>query len=537
MKTIILLCIFIATCILSCTNSPDSPVDQGEKNSHPARDRSITATNSYSDLFLDSNTVEQFISRQDLTDTIAQDIRHFYNTRNFEFAWFSSEGLTEQALAFRSLYDYDDSINAKKILDRRLDSLMGEDDLVISASDAFVIKTELLFTWRFINYLGKKYSDQQTKKLAMTRLVPAKKQETLTLADLILSENDNDIIANDRYPALREQLKQYMTVAGKGGWTMIPGISKKIKKGAKDSILIIIKKRFQQTGELNSADTSAIFTRALDSAIRKFQQYHGHKTDGIISASLVDELNIPVIVRVQQLLVNLERMRWMPAVAKGRVVLVNIPEFTLQAQDDNGSAFTMNIVVGKEGHSTVMFTGNIDQVVFSPYWNIPQDIVRKEIIPAMEKNPHYLEEHDMEITGEENGLPVIRQLPGEKNELGKVKFLFPNSFNIYFHDTPHKELFKSDKRAFSHGCIRLSEPARMAEFLLEDQSWTARKIDSAMNGGKEKYVKVKKTVPVLIYYYTAWTDEQGHLQWRDDIYGHDKAMAQKLFTDAVMNSK
>ena len=138
----------------------------------------------------------------------------------------------------------------------------------------------------------------------------------------------------------------------------------------------------------------------------------------------------------------------------------------------------------------------------------------------------------MEITGERNGLPVIRQLPGKDNPLGRVKFLFPNSFNIYFHDTNQKYLFQKDQRAFSHGCIRLGDPVKMANYLLADNNtWTPERIDSAMNSGKEKYVRVKDPVPVLITYYTTWVDERGKLQFREDIYDHDAYTARKLFTD------
>lgn len=137
----------------------------------------------------------------------------------------------------------------------------------------------------------------------------------------------------------------------------------------------------------------------------------------------------------------------------------------------------------------------------------------------------------MEIVKEEKDIPVIRQLPGNKNQLGKVKFLFPNSFNIYFHDTPHKGIFEKDKRAYSHGCIRLSEPEKLAQYLLQDHpDWTPESIQEAMNSGEEKYVKVKDPVPVLIYYYTAWVDNTGTLQFREDIYNRDKQMAAKLFT-------
>jgi murein L,D-transpeptidase YcbB/YkuD len=155
-------------------------------------------------------------------------------------------------------------------------------------------------------------------------------------------------------------------------------------------------------------------------------------------------------------------------------------------------------------------------------------------LPSIEKNPDYLEKENMEVIGEKDGLPEIRQKPGEKNALGKVKFLFPNSFNIYFHDTPSKSLFAKDKRAFSHGCIRLSDPERMATYLLRNQpEWTAAKIEEAMTRGEEKFVKLKKSVPVLIAYYTAWVDEAGQLNFREDIYGHDAQLAKKMFTKTL----
>jgi murein L,D-transpeptidase YcbB/YkuD len=178
-----------------------------------------------------------------------------------------------------------------------------------------------------------------------------------------------------------------------------------------------------------------------------------------------------------------------------------------------------------------MFSGMLEQVVFNPYWNIPESIVRDEILPSMEEDPEYLLKNDMEITDEVDSLPVIRQLPGDKNQLGKIKFLFPNSFDIYFHDTPNKGLFKKTQRAYSHGCIRLANAQKLATYLLEDSpEWTSEKIQEAINSGEEKFVKIKDPIPVLINYYTAWVDEHDELQFRKDIYGHDKKTARKLFT-------
>jgi L,D-transpeptidase YcbB len=193
--------------------------------------------------------------------------------------------------------------------------------------------------------------------------------------------------------------------------------------------------------------------------------------------------------------------------------------------------FSMDIVVGKAGTRTVIFNDKLEHIVFSPYWNIPRSITRNEIVPAMNRNPNYLARNNMEITGNSNGLPVIRQKPGPNNSLGKVKFLFPNRYAIYFHDTPAKSLFERDQRAFSHGCIRVKEPHKLASYLLrDDNAWNDKEITHAMNRSSEKWVNLKKPVPVVISYFTAYVDEDGKLNFRDDIYGHDKKMISRLFS-------
>jgi murein L,D-transpeptidase YcbB/YkuD len=237
-------------------------------------------------------------------------------------------------------------------------------------------------------------------------------------------------------------------------------------------------------------------------------------------------------------MVNMERMRWQPEEPDGRLIQVNIPEFMLHVWKGNRKEFDMEVIVGKEGNSTIMFSGELNQIVFNPYWNVPESIVRNEMLPSIEENPDYLAENNMEITGEEDSLPVIRQLPGEDNELGRVKFIFPNSFDIYFHDTPHKELFKKQQRAYSHGCIRLADAEKLANYLLmENPEWSPEKIKQAMDSGKEQVVKLEDPIPVFINYHTAWVDENGELQFRKDIYGHDKKTAKKLFDDNTFDKE
>ncbi len=453
--------------LLAACNNNNTNTYAGSAKQLTKRNLTITKENAYSDLFLDSAKIEQFIAQQKMSDSVANDLRSFYNARNLQFAWFNSEGFTEQALAFNSLYGYTED-SARKALDRKLDEMMADDSLTPSASDKNIIKTELSLSWRFINYIWGKYPDTEKRMAVLENYIPSQKKSSLKLAEEIIENEKANQIANPSYIALNNQLK---------------------------SLLDTLR---------NKPDTGA-------------------------GKSLKDSLTI----KVQQLLVNMERMKWMPEKPEGKLIVVNIPEFKLHVRNGSAEDFNMDVVVGKEGHNTVIFSGELNQIVFSPYWNVPPSIVRKEILPAIEKNKNYLAEKNMEITGEENGLPVVRQLPGAKNDLGRVKFLFPNSFNIYFHDTPYKELFKKDKRAYSHGCIRLSDPVKMAQYLLQDQKeWTPGKIDSAMNSEKEKYVKIKDPVPVLISYYTTWVDGNGAIVTAEDIYNHDKKIASKLFTDS-----
>jgi murein L,D-transpeptidase YcbB/YkuD len=193
----------------------------------------------------------------------------------------------------------------------------------------------------------------------------------------------------------------------------------------------------------------------------------------------------------------------------------------------------MPIIAGKQGTSTVMFTDEISQLVFAPYWRLPQSIVRNEIMPKLQQDPNYLKKRNMEIVKQNDSLPEIRQLPGKDNALGKVKFLFPNSFDIYLHDTPDKSLFAQKNRALSHGCIRVADPLSLAQFILGDQGdWTKEKIMQAMNSDKEQTVAVKKKVPVQINYYTAWSDNNGRIHFRNDVYGHDQVTKQRMFSNS-----
>ncbi|HEV7332922.1 MAG TPA: L,D-transpeptidase family protein [Flavisolibacter sp.] len=508
-----------------------------EKKNVSKRNYFINKENSYSDLFLDSTAMEKYIAEKQIPDSISRRMRSFYNTRNYQFAWFSSDGLTEQARAFWNLHDYvttydRDTSLKDKALQKKMDVLVAEENLSASASPSY-IETELTLTQHFLRYMLNNYEKGYVKRKEMERFIPYIKRDPLEVADSLLTKKHKDgkyfEDVHEPYRLLKEKLALYHGIVKNGGWPEIPAV-KSLKKGDSSATVTLVKRRLQLSGDMAGNDTSRIFNDTLEVAVRRFQQSMGYTPSGVINAQLVKDMNVPPRLRLEQILLNMERMRWMPTEPSGQLIMVNIPEFILHVYEGKQKAFTMNVVVGKEGHNTVSFTGDLSTIVFSPYWNIPPSIVKNEILPAMERNPGYLESQNMEQTGTEGGLPVIRQRPGPKNSLGRVKFLFPNSFNIYFHDTPAKSLFNRDKRAYSHGCIRLAEPEKMAQYLLRNNpEWTPEKISAAMSSNKEQYVKLSEPIPVIITYYTAWVDETGLLNFREDIYEHDKDLIAKAF--------
>ena len=535
----ILLFFAISGIIVACNDilGSKSAGKNKEEKKVSARDYSITKKNSYSDLFFDSTSLIKFISEKKLDTPLSRRLISFYNTRNYQFAWFTSNGLTEQARGFWNLHDYvttydQDSTLEDKDLQKRMDNWITEDDLNVVATNKNYLNTELTLTQHFIQYILNNYEKGFVKRKEMERFIPFKKQDPLQLADSLINKKHNDDKyfedVNPEYSKLKDQLEKYYAIVKNGGWPEVK-ISKNKKQLTGDEV-VILKKRLQISGDLVGNDSSGIFNDTLKTAIKNFQTRYGFTPTGELTDKEISALNVSAMDRLEQLIINMDRMRWQAAEQKGNLIVVNIPEFKLHMYEDSAEVFDMVVVVGKEGHNTMMFNGDLNQVVFSPYWNVPPAIVRNEILPSMEKKPGYLESQHMEIVKNDGELPVIRQKPGTGNALGKVKFLFPNSFNIYFHDTPSKSLFEKDVRAFSHGCIRLKEPEKMARYVLRNQpEWTEDKINDAMNSGEEKYVKVKDPIPVVITYYTAWVDNNGQLNFREDIYDHDKKLANKMF--------
>ena len=502
------------------------------------RDTTITPVTSFSKLFFDSARLETFIKEQKADDSSASQQRNFYKRRNYQFAWFTEDGIAEHTRSFWNLHnnyinDFGDTVLKFKKLHQHIDLLLNEDTAMNIAAER-ILQTELELTMHFFEYSNKAYSGKSNPNELQWH-IPRKKINAELLLDSLIARDGKNLQewepVNIDYQLLKKEMVRYHEIDKAGGWKEISLVkSKKYKPGDSSLVIKQVKQRLQISGDDKTVDTTIYYTNGLIAVIKRTQKSFGFKEDGIITAVLIKELNISVEERIKKILINLERLRWVPQQPEGDLIIVNIPEFRLHVFKDTKKLFSINIVVGKAANNTVIFTGQLKHVVFSPYWNVPPSIVRNEILPAIKRNPNYLAKMNMERTGSSGGLPVIRQKPGGANALGKVKFIFPNSYNIYFHDTPSKSLFNRDIRAFSHGCIRLAEPVKLATYLLRNQpEWTTEKINVAMSSSIEKWVPLKKSLPVFITYFTAWVDSEGLLNFRDDVYGHDKNLAKHLF--------
>lgn len=359
---------------------------------------------------------------------------------------------------------------------------------------------------------------------------------------------------DDDYAGLSKQLQNYRVIVAKGGWQKVPD-TKNVKPGATadPAVLAAVRNRLAIEGIVpasgankasmipspQSANTSSasIYDHDLAAAVALFQTRHGINVDSALGKETIESMNVPASYRLAEIAANMERYRWLPRSFGSRYIFVNVSAFKLEAHDSGQKVLEMKVIVGQEyqDRATPVFADSMETVVFRPYWNVPPKIAAKEIFP---KGPAYMARENME-TYKENGQTRVRQRPGPKNALGFVKFLFPNDFNIYLHDTPNHELFKEDVRAFSHGCIRVEKPAELAQWVL---GWPADKVQQEMdNPPDNKSVKVPRKIPVYITYFTTYINN-GQLYFGNDLYNRDDklvpivmsgAMPSKEIVDAV----
>jgi murein L,D-transpeptidase YcbB/YkuD len=347
------------------------------------------------------------------------------------------------------------------------------------------------------------------------------------------------------YRALQRARDEYRTIAARGGWPAVPA-NIRLTPGQSSPMASAIARRLAASGDYTApppaSGVSLAYDKDLQEAVKRFQRRHGLADDGVVGPALAAEMNVPVDERIRQIELNMERWRWLPRDLGDPHILVNIPEMRLDVFEHATTPVSMRVVVGKPDTQTPIFNDKMTYLVFAPVWNVPDDIAEKETLPAALNDPGFLSRMNMEVV-DTSGNHVdpqridlaspekyrFRQRPGGSNALGLVKFMFPNQFNVYLHDTPADSLFARASRSFSHGCVRLEQPEKLAEYLLRDQpEWTRERIVEAMHGGEERVVKLKKAIPVYLGYWTARVTPDHQVQFRKDVYGIDANQFAKL---------
>ena len=355
-----------------------------------------------------------------------------------------------------------------------------------------------------------------------------------------------------QYRLLKEKLAEYQAIAAAGGWPVVP-TDQVLKAGMNEPGIAMLRQRLISTGDLDEENLEgAGFDSQLVEAVKHFQNRHNLAADGVVGKQTFAAMNVPVYDRIQQLIINMERYRWLKHTDDERSVVVNIAGFELFAGRLGKIEMSMPVIVGKTYHKTPIFNGLIRYVDFNPYWNIPPSIARAEILPKLQEDPLYLKKNNMRIfSGWEAGAPeldssdfdwrevsqkqmnryFVRQEPGPDNALGTLKIMFPNKHDVYLHDTPTRNLFNQKQRALSHGCIRMARPADMAAWVLggTDNGWSVERINEIISAGKQKVVSLKQPIPICILYRTVFMNpEDKLLYFYDDVYGRDELLVQAL---------
>lgn len=473
-------------------------------------------------------------------------LRAFYEQRAFAPVWVDSRGLTPQGQALLRVFDS-----------------AGRDGLVPADYDpgtsaraggdaAHLAATEITLSAALLRYAtdirrGRAVPETMDEN---QRIAPRPIDPALVLAGAASAADTDAYLAllapaDPFYLGLRQALDRYTAIAAAGGWpTIAPG--GKLAVGVADSRVPSLRRRLQLTGDLAADPLGANSNRFDDSlrqAVRRFQQRHGLSETGEVNAATLRALNVPVSTRIGQILINLERARWLPEDLGDPYVLVNMAAFELNVVEAGKSMLEMRVVVGERDKETPIFSDEISYIEINPYWNVPKSIAYKEKLPQLRRNPYALNSQNIRVfapgggaidPGTVNWAAVgqnfpyrLRQDPGPKNALGRIKFMFPNPYDVYMHDTPSRALFKRQVRAFSHGCIRVEKPMELAEFLL-GSGWPRTRIERAIASGKNTPIMLARPVPVHLVYLTAWVDAEGVVQFRDDLYNRDARLVAAL---------
>lgn len=346
---------------------------------------------------------------------------------------------------------------------------------------------------------------------------------------------------SDRFYRLLNSLREYLAIAETGGWTVVSD-GPQLAYGDRSPRVSELRQRLWVSGDISSGTVqdSELFDSDVLQALIQFQSRHGLETDGVLGPQSLKALNVPVEQRIEQINLNLDRWRWLSRDLGYSNIIVNTAGYDMTVTLNGSVAMNMNVIIGKPRHATPLFSDTMDHLVYNPSWFVPKSITRK-LLHTEASNPGYLLRNNFEVRNQSTNLPVpfsdltpfdkdpefftakywLRQLPGSDNALGNLKFMFPNKFSIYLHDTNTPELFEMSDRAFSHGCIRLEQPQQLAELLLAAEGKSAAEISHYQALDYSKKVRLSNKLPIHLTYQTAWVSDDGSINFRNDIYKHD----------------
>jgi murein L,D-transpeptidase YcbB/YkuD len=491
------------------------------------------------------------------------EVRDFYLPFDYALAWTKDGQPTPQA---RSIIRLLQEAGKKGLRPEDYDSLFWNERiarLVLPApraSPSDLARFDLALTVSLMRYISALHNGRvNPRRLQLGLDIEHKRyklaeflRSRLTEAQDVNSVVDQVEPSYAGYQRTETALQRYLTLAGEGEGQPLPALQKPLKPGGVYHGLPQLIQRLQRLGDLPKVSPSfqvPVYEGDVVEAVKHFQERHGLPANGSIDQATFIQLTTPLSQRIVQLQLTLERWRWLPPDLPRRLIAVNVPEFQLRGYDDHHSTVTMRVVVGKAfpEHQTPVFQDQLEYLIFRPYWNVSIGITRKELIPEINKTPGYLEKHGFEVVNRKgqvmaanvtdsavlaklrSGEFEIRQKPGPGNSLGLIKFVFPNNYDVYLDGTPERALFSRSRRAFSHGCIRIEDPATLAAWVLRDDPfWTSDRIQSAMDASDPVRVNLPEPIPVLVLYGTAVVDENGEVHFLEDIYGQDAKLKRAL---------
>ena len=518
--------------------------------------------------------------------------RKFYRERQFKLGWFREHQLVPQAQTMLNVVSKakDEGLDPKDYQVKDFSSLFASlEQARADTARRNMLEREIdvalsgtYFNWASDFYRGLA-NPRDNKTLGKEWGVKRNRIKLHHALMTILRERESTYPyyefapLHEEYEHLKKALAGLRTRQAAGGWPTLPATTK-LKPGGTSLAVGLLRQRLmgsetaaapapdaapaeaaagttpvRTVGNTTSSAGGAgeVYGPDLVAAVKAFQQDAGLKEDGLVGGETLKQLNVPIGDRIDQVILNMERWRWLPKRFEPDYLLVNIPEYKLHVIEQNKEVMNMRVIVGKTLNATPVFSDRLEYVVMAPYWNVPFSIIDKEFRPKLMADANgFLNRLDMEVVKgsgrkavtvdpssidwagvtESNFKYTVRRRPGPKNDLGDVKFIFPNSNEIYLHDTPHDELFGQTKRGFSHGCVRVEEPIKLATYLLRNKAgWDKQAILDTIANRREKYVSVKEKLPVYLVYFTAWADASGRVHFRDDIYGHDKTLAREYF--------